>query len=91
MIDIRTPQHIIDKHLKDSFLFPPIIKRVKLDESYLSDFMKSRYQSENKKLDMSDQKQDIYLSEEYVWNRFERQKVGFHATIKVSNALTIIA
>lgn len=52
MIDIHTPQHIIDQHLRDSFLFPPIIKRVKLDESYLSDFMKSRYQAENKKLNM---------------------------------------
>ena len=52
VIDICTPQHIIDQHLRDSFLFPPIIKRVQLDETYLSDFMKSRYRAENKKLDM---------------------------------------
>lgn len=52
VIDIQTPTHIIEKHLSDSFLFPPIIKREKLDESYLSNFMKTRYEEENKKLDM---------------------------------------
>ena len=52
VIDIETPEHIIERHLRDSFLFPPIIKREKLDESYLSSFMKTRYQQENKKLDM---------------------------------------
>ena len=52
VVDIQTPKSIIDKHLKDSFLFPPIIKRLELDESYLSDFMRSRYEAENKKLKM---------------------------------------
>ena len=52
VIDITTPQSIIDKHLEDSFLFPPIIQRKRLDESFLSDFMKQRYKESEKKLDM---------------------------------------
>ena len=52
VIDITTPQEIIEKHLEDSFLFPPIIQRKKLDESFLSDFMKQRYRESQKKLDM---------------------------------------
>ena len=52
VIDISTPQQIIDQHLRDSFLFPPIIQRKCIDESYLSDFMKKCYNNEGKKCDM---------------------------------------
>ena len=52
VIDITTPKQIIDQHLRDSFLFPPIIQRRNIDESYLSDYMKKCYKSEGKKCDM---------------------------------------
>ena len=40
---------MIEDHKRKGFLFPPIIKRMKLDERHMSPFMQERYIEENKK------------------------------------------
>ena len=40
---------MIEDHKRKGFLFPPIIKRMKLDERHMSSFMQERYIEENKK------------------------------------------
>ena len=40
---------MIEDHKRKGFLFPPIIKRMNLDERHMSPFMQERYIEENKK------------------------------------------
>ena len=40
---------MIEDHKRKGFLFPPIIKRMILDERHMSPFMQERYIEENKK------------------------------------------
>ena len=40
---------MIEDHKQKGFLFPPIIRRMKLDERHMSPFMQERYIEENKK------------------------------------------
>ena len=47
--DVESPEAMIEDHKRKGFLFPPIIKRMKLDERHMSPFMQQRYIEENKK------------------------------------------
>ena len=40
---------MIEDHKRKGFLFPPIIKRMKLDERHMSPFMQERFIEDNKK------------------------------------------
>ena len=40
---------MIEDHKRKGFLFPPVIKRMKLDERHMSPFMQERFIEENKK------------------------------------------
>ena len=47
--DVESPEAMIEDHKRKGFLFPPIIKRMKLDERHMSPFMQERFIEENKK------------------------------------------
>ena len=47
--DVESPKEMIEDHKQKGFLFPPIIRRMKLDERHMSPFMQERYIEENKK------------------------------------------
>ena len=48
--DVRTPIEIIQEREAAGFLFPPIIRRMVLQEEHLSPFMKENMQKQKKKL-----------------------------------------
>ena len=41
--DVTTPPEILTEISGDGFLFPPLIQRMEIDESTMSDFMKKRF------------------------------------------------
>ena len=47
--DIESPDEMIQKHLKNGFLFPPAISKQAIDDEMLSPFMKNLIKNRKKK------------------------------------------
>ena len=49
--DVETPEALAKSMSENGFIFPPVIQRMKIDETLMSDYMKSRYIEEQRKLE----------------------------------------
>ena len=59
--DVRTPISIIKERDAAGFLFPPIIKRMVIEDCHLSPFMREKFLSEERKLNSSSSGQFLKL------------------------------
>ena len=51
--DVTSPESMIQKHLKNGFLFPPVISKQVIGDDMLSSFMKELHDKTPKKSDLS--------------------------------------
>ena len=48
--DVNTPDHLAQSMTENGFIFPPIIQRMVIDETLMSDYMKTRFIEEQRKM-----------------------------------------
>lgn len=48
--DVNTPHHIAKSMADNGFIFPPVIQRMEIDETLMSNYMKSRFIEEHRKM-----------------------------------------
>ena len=51
--DIETPEEVRREMTSAGFLFPPVIRRMEVDETMMSEYMKKRFMQEHKKMNVS--------------------------------------
>ena len=83
-VDVSTPQHIIDERLSCGFLFPPVIRRLVIEEDHLSEFMKQRMVAEDRKLSNTHSLVQCYNAKQ-IFVMTEMVRVWLRMGLKITN------
>ena len=88
-VDVTTPQEIIEERKAAGFLFPPIIRRMVIEEQHLSDFTKQQFQNQNRKLKNEETVVQTYNGTQ-VFVMTEMVRVWMKMGLKISNVTQFI-
>ena len=86
--DITTPDDVIEDMTGNGFLFPPVIQRMDVDEKTMSNYMKSRFIEEQKKMSVSTVVQTFHGEQQLIMTPLLRKYMQLG--MKVTNVTKFI-
>ena len=83
-VDVSTPLNIINERKAAGFLFPPIIKRMVIEEQHMSDYTKQQFENQRRKLKKDETVVQTYHADQ-IFVMTEMVRVWMKMGLKISN------